>query len=569
MKERTIAFLGLVLATVLISACATSTIGSVNPKKPKPYPPFSEEIIALGTLNENRSCFDVHHYDLDIEIDAETRSLKGWVRVGAQATRDTRVIQLDLDERLAIDTIAWERRQGQQLAFKRHHRAVTIQLPELLEQGAYFSVHIHYQGQPMEARRPPWAGGLVWKKDSDGNDFAGVACETEGASIWFPCKDHTSDEPDSVDLHFSSTSPDLMVVSNGRLMGKERRGPGWRYSWKVVNPINAYNISFYLGDYVEIQDTFMGAKGVLPIHHYVLRPHEEIARKHFEQAKGHLRIFEALFGPYPWYEDGFKLVESPYAGMEHQSAIAYGNGFRNDLFGKDDYIMVHEMGHEWFGNAVTARDLADVWLQEGFTTYAEYLFLEQKYGKDTADKHLHTYRFLIRNQRPVVGPRDRRFFDYRDSDVYFKGAWILHSFRKTLGDDSLFFSIIREFYARNKGLTTDSRAFMDLVNEKTGKEFDWFFQQYLYDRRIPILAYHLTDDGILYYRWEATGPDFSKMPARIWLDRTLVEIQPAAQIQRLDLSAQLGRPTQLRKARAFTLFGLKHDRHLPRKYQQG
>lgn len=521
--------------------------------------------MALGSLNEDRTCFDVHHYDLDIEILPEEKELVGWVSTAAIATREMARMQLDLAPALEIHSIRWESREGQELAFVRNHRAVTISLPRMVKEGESFRVHVHYRGKPMVARKPPWAGGMVWRKDAQGFDHVGVACESEGASIWFPCKDHTSDEPDSADLHFTTANPSLMVVSNGVLQSTEERGGKHRYSWKVRNPINVYNISFYLGNFGRIEDIYESEYGRLEIQHYVLRPNLEKAIDHFQQAKDHIRVYEELYGPYPWYEDGFKLVESPYAGMEHQSAIAYGSHFANDIFSLADHIMLHEIGHEWFGNAVTAEDLADVWLQEGFTTYGEALYMERKYGKEYLDRMMRNFRFH-RNQRPVVGPRDRRFFDYRDSDVYYKGAWILHSLRSTLDDDSLFFSMIRGFYQQKSRTTTNSQEFVDWVNQQSGRDFGWFFDQFLHDRRIPIFEYYIHGNGEIYYRWADTHPGFQGMPVRFWWGSQLIELVPSAQINKLDLGDKaLGR-TPIVMDKTFTLHGAKQNRRLRIEY---
>lgn len=542
-----------------------SGIPAKNPRHPDPYPDFSEEIIALGTLNENRTCFDVHHYALDIEIIPEEKALAGWVSTSAVATRDMHRMQLDLAAELKIHSIRWGSREGQELDYDREHRAVTLSLPRTLKQGESFVVHVQYSGSPMVAKNPPWAGGMVWKKDDQGFDHVGVACESEGASIWFPCKDHPSDEPDSVDLHFTTADSSLMVVSNGRRQSTQEVDGKYRYSWKVTYPINVYNITFYLGRFGRVDDHYASDYGEMDIHHYVLESSVDRAREHFSQAKDHIRVYEELYGPYPWYEDGFKLVESPYAGMEHQSAIAYGSHFTNDIFSLADHIMLHEIGHEWFGNAITADDLADVWLQEGFTTYGEALYMERAFGAAYLDSMMRKFR-RHRNQRPVVGPRDRRFFDYRDTDVYYKGAWILHSLRSTLDDDSLFFSLVRGFYREKAGITTNTREFIHWVNRQTGQDFNWFFDQFLFDRHIPIFEYFLNGKGELYFRWADTHPDFSGMPVRFWLGQRLIEVVPRPTIQRVDLGVRGWAHTLIELQDSFTLHGARKNRRLMKEF---
>lgn len=483
-----------------------------NPKHPAQTLRFDEGTRLLGELSSLRKNFDVTFYALDIRLDPAQKSLSGWVEIRAVALHDIDSIQLDLEHSLVIDGLRWTNREGLALNYSRNHTAVYVALPHKVNAGENFTLHVSYHGKPISAPKPPWDGGVVWKKDKQKNDWAGVSCESQGASIWFPCKDHTSDEPDSASMRFTVPDRGLTVVSNGVFQGSEKKDGFESFSWKVHYPINLYNITFYLGNFGVIEDSYIGIHGKkLMMSHYVLIPHIDVAARHFKQVKDHLRIYEELYGEYPWYKDGFKLVESPYEGMEHQSAIAYGSGFRNDLYGIEDYVMLHETGHEWFGNAVTAADLADVWLQEGVTTYGEVLYLEKKYGYRDALNHLLFYRLLIKNKRPVVGPSDRRYFDYHDSDAYVKGAWILHSLRNHIQDDSLFFSILRIFYEENKLKVTDSRTFIATVNRLTGEDYSWFFDQYLYHNKAPVLEYQYLPEGILYYRWTEVEDGFNKM----------------------------------------------------------
>ncbi len=533
-----------------------------NPKKAGRYPEFTDEQIALGSDNKWRNCFDVHHYALDIRLDVAQKQLSGWVAITATMTAVSDSVQIDLGKTLVIDSICWQQRNGHPINYRRQHRAILLSLPESLKSGETFTIFVKYHGQPGEARKAPWEGGMVWKKDKQGQPWAGVACESEGASTWFPCKDVTYDEPDSADLHFSLPESNLTAVSNGTFEGKESHNGYNTFKWTVRNPINLYNITFYIGDYVRIEDTLVSPYGKLNINHYVLRLNENKAREHFKAAKEHIRIYESLYGPYAWYSDGFKLVESPYAGMEHQTAIAYGNGYKNDLQGgKEDYIMLHEIGHEWFGNAVTAADLADVWLQEGITTYGEALYLEKKYGKRDADKHMLFYRFFIKNKRPLVGPTERRYFDYNDGDVYVKGAWMLQSLRATINNDSLFFAALKTFYQHYTRKVTNSKDFIAVINEVTGKDYNWFFRQYLYNNKVPILEY-VQKNGVLYYRWVSVSDDFKEMPTLLTKQNgEHITLYPSTQTQTLVLNAD-GSEAPFSFMETTTLHGVKKNKTL-------
>lgn len=530
----------LLAVTALLSSCGLFGIHLKvhNPKSAAAPHKFDAETVLLGELTPIRSNFNVNFYGLDIEISSAKRTVGGWVEIGATALADIDSIQIDLDQPLLVDEIRWQSRNGQQLYAKRKFRALFIDLPGKISKGQHFSVHVKYHGKPVKARRPPWVGGLVWKKDKQKHDHIGVACETEGASLWFPCKDHTSDEADSTHLRFSIPDNGLMVVSNGKYISSETKNGLTSYSWKVSYPINTYNITFYVGDFVKVSDKYTGINGKeLELNHYVLKPNEARARRHFQQVKAHIRAYEELYGEYCWYNDGFKLVESPFEGMEHQSAIAYGNGYSNDLNDRDDYIILHETGHEWFGNAITAADLAEVWLHEGITTYGEALYLEKKYGKQAALNHLLNYRITIQNKRPVVGIYGRRDFDYHDGDVYVKGAWIMHSLRNQLKDDTLFFKIIRTFFEENKLKVTDSKTFIATVNRITGKDYQWFFDQYLYRNKVPFLESHVSEDGYLYYRWTDVSDNFNQftVPVKNTLSKTSLEITPTTKVQRIKL----------------------------------
>ncbi len=558
--------------SVFLSSCGLMGIHFKvhNPGRAGKYPKFSKEIILLGENTPIRKNFDVTFYDLDININPLDKTLGGWVEVRAKALNDIDSIQLDLDQPFIIDELRWKSREGQSLNYSRKYRGVFIKLPQRLKKGEAFSVDIKYHGKPIISSKPPWVGGLVWKKDKQKNDWAGVVCETEGASIWFPCKDHTSDEPDSARMRFTIPDTTLFVVSNGIFTGAEKKQNSQSFNWKVSYPINLYDITFYVGNFVRLDDSYTGINGKkLNISYYVLKPNAEKAAAHLPQVKKHIKAYEELYGEYSWYNDGFKLVESPYAGMEHQTAIAYGNGYRNDITEKDDYIILHESGHEWFGNAVTAADLADVWLQEGITTYGEYLYLEKEYNSNIAFNHLFFYRLEIKNKLPIVGPVGRRYFDYHDGDVYVKSAWMLHSLRNNINNDTVFFSILKTFYNENKLKVTGTTAFIEIVNRKTGKDYSWFFEQYLNNNKVPFLEYQYCSDGTTYYRWTEVSEGFNKLSIPLkyeGLEKTY-EIFPDVQVKKLKLPEGQNISSAIYFNDRKALFGIKKNKKLRRIYE--
>lgn len=535
-----IRLLSLFIITLFFSSCGIIGIHfhDHNPRKAGRYPEFNRETVLLGELTPVRSCFDVKYYSLDISIYPKEKSVGGWVEIVSVAAGDFDSLQIDLDERLTIDSLCLAKRGGELLRFSRDCRAVYVKFPQMVRDGDLFNLHVKYHGKPLVASKPPWKGGMVWKKDKEKNDWIGVACESEGPSIWFPCKDHTSDEADSARLRFTIPDTSLMIVSNGILGRTENRRDSRSFTWQVHYPINTYNITFYAGNFAGIEDTLEGiGHKVLNINHYVLKPNRGKAVEHFRQVKDDIRAYERVWGEYPWYNDGFKLVESPYAGMEHQTAIAYGNRYKNDLNGTDDYIILHETGHEWFGNAVTAADFSDIWLQEGFTTYGEYLCLQQKYSDSLANRHLGFYRMLVKNKYPVKGPYGRRYFNYKDGDAYFKGAWILHTLRNIIGDDKVFLKILQTFYAENEYKLVDTKDFINVVNRIAGKDYTWFFDQYLNNNQVPFLEFDYYDDGTIYYRWANTPEWFNKMPVKITFrpGDKIYCIYPGTKIQKLSL----------------------------------
>lgn len=516
-------FLLPVLAVFCFSSCSIIGVHFKihNPKRAGDYPKLTEALKLLAQPSHYRDCYDVTHYQLNVKIDPNTKYISGRVAIIGKAVTDFDTLQIDLNAQLKLNSVMLG---DAKLPTFRKAGAIFVALHRA--KGEAFRLDVEYEGKPQEARRPPWAGGMVWKKDAWDNLWCGVTCQSEGASLWWPCKDMVSDEADSTAINISipSSLTNLMAVSNGRLRSTDEKD-GWKtYHWFVTNPINNYNVTFYIGNFKLLADTYdskvTGKK--LDLNHYVLEQNYEKAKTHFQQLKKHLAFYEEMFGAYPWYADGFKLVESPYEGMEHQSAIAYGNGYNDNQWGFD-YIILHETAHEWWGNEVTATDLADGWIHEGFATYCEALYVERTNGKQAYENYLRQNRLFIINRRPVAHPYGLRYFDYHDEDMYMKGAWILHSLRTAIGNDSVFFDILKTFATKGSPRNASTQDFLKLINSKTGKDWKWFFDQYLYNRFVPEYEYLFTSGGF-YGRWnpKTTQPDFQMQPETegvTWIDK--------------------------------------------------
>ena len=398
---------------------------------------------------------------------------------------------------------------------------------------------VYYHGQPRKAKNAPWDGGFVWKKDKAGNPWVAVACQGLGASVWYPCKDYQGDEPDSAEMHFTAPS-DLMTVSNGRMRGMKNNEDGTTtYDWAVVNPINNYDITFYIGKLVHFGEIYKGEKGNLTMDYWVLDSNLVKAKDQFKDAPRMMKAFEYWFGPYPFYEDGYKLVDAPYLGMEHQSAVGYGNHYRNGYLGRDlsgtgwglkwDFIIVHESAHEWFGNNITSKDLADMWIHESFANYAEALFTEFYYGKKAADEYVQGIRKNIRNDKPVIA--DYGVNEEGSGDMYYKGGNMIHTMRQIINNDEKFRNILRGLNKTFYHQTVTSKQVEDYINKESGINFSKVFDQYLRTVHIPVLEYKKVK-GNIYYRWTNCVDHFN-MPLEVYNDAgKLVFIHPTPVFQK-------------------------------------
>lgn len=413
-------------------------------------------------------------------------------------------MQIDLQQPMVITSIYTTK--DERLKFTRDGNVYYVDFPRQLTTGSNQTINIVFHGNPRVAARPPWDGGWIFVKDSLGRPWMSVACQGLGASVWFPCKDHQSDEPDSAFINIAI--PDTLVaVANGKFLGKKSYSPGMMtYNWAVKNPINNYNIIPYIGKYVHFNETFEGEKGKLDCDYWVLDYNLEKAKSQFTQVKPMLKCFENWFGPFPFYEDGFKLVESPHLGMEHQSAVAYGNKYKNGYLGRDlsgsgwglkwDFIIIHESGHEWFANNITTNDIADMWVHEGFTNYSETLFTECLFGKEAGSDYLTGIRKGIRNDIPIIGTYGVN--QEGSGDMYPKGANIVHMVRQVINNDEKFRNILRGLNATYYHKTVDSKDVEEFISRQSGINFSPLFDQYLRTTQIPVLEYGVQGKQLRY-----------------------------------------------------------------------
>ena len=474
---------------------------------------FTMDDSLRGQITAERSWWDVSYYHLNMNVDPEQRRLEGNVVVRYKVLKSDQILQVDLQPPLVIDSVLQD---GRKLSFVlKGKNAYMISVQKAQLPNTFESINVYYSGHPIIAKNPPWEGGFQFTKDLEGNNFVATSCQGLGASAWWPNKDHSYDEPDS--MLMSITVPDPLIdVSNGRPRGIVKNSNGTTtYNWFVSNPINNYGVNVNAAKYVHFSDTLNGEGGVLDLDYYVLPYNLEKAKEHFKQAKLMLRAFEHWFGPYPFYRDGYKLVETPYLGMEHQSSVTYGNGYQNGYLGKDlsytgwglkwDFIIVHESGHEWFANNITYQDIADMWIHEGFTNYSESLFTEYYYGKEAGTDYVVGTRQDIKNDIPIIGIYN---VNQRGSDdMYPKGGNMLHTIRHSIGNDSLFREILRGLNKTFYHQTVTSKQVEDFISEKAGIDFSRVFDQYLRTVKIPELQYYRKGKKT-YYRWTNVVDNF-------------------------------------------------------------
>lgn len=494
---------------------------------------FTRQDTLRGSITLERAWWDLSYYHLSVKVNIADSSISGSNKIQYVVLEPYQTMQIDLQEPLEITGIT---QNNKKLEFRREGSAFFVELEADQRVGEVNELTVHYSGKPKVAVRPPWDGGFTWTEDGNGKPFVATSNQGIGASVWWPNKDHPYDEPDS--MLISITTPDsLMDVSNGRLRNVDEPGDGTKtWHWFVSNPINNYGVNINIGDYVHFSEEYNGEKGILDLDYYVLRENLEKAKEQFKQVKPMMDAFEHWFGPYPFYEDGYKLVEAPYLGMEHQSSVTYGNGYQNGYLGRDlsgsgwgmkfDFIIIHETGHEWFANNITYADVADMWVHEGFTNYSESLYLDYHYGEKAANEYVQGLRLGIQNDRPLIGPYG---VDKRGSgDMYNKGGNLLHTLRQVVDNDSLWRETLRglnrEFYHQ----TVTSKEVEEYISKKLEMDLAPFFDQYLRDTRIPTLEYAFRN-GRLMYRWANTVNDFN-MPVDVSINGRELRLTPTTSL---------------------------------------
>lgn len=481
---------------------------------------FTHADTLRGSLTKERSWWDVTFYDLHVKIDPADSSISGYNGITYRVIKPYGTMQIDLMQPLQIDSIV---QKGRALTYRRDGNAFFVTIPENPPAGSLQTLTVYYHGKPHVARRAPWDGGFIWTRDSLSNPWVATACQGVGASIWWPNKDIQADEPDS--QRIAITVPDPMTdVSNGRLRSKTPHADGTTtYEWFVENPINNYDVEINAGQYAHFSDVYQGENGLLTLDFWPLAYNLPKAKEQFIQAKSMLKCFEYWLGPYPWYSDGYKLIETPYLGMEHQSGIAYGNHYRNGYVGNDlshtgwglkwDFIIVHESAHEWFGNSITTKDLADMWVHESFANYAECLYTECLYGKDAGAAYVIGTRQNVLNDKPIIGQYGVN--DEGSGDMYYKGGNMLHTMRQIIGDDQKWRQILRGLGKTFRHQTVTGQQVEQYINQVSGIDFSKVFTQYLTTTKIPVLEYRINHDT-LYYRWTNAVAGFN-MPVKVTL----------------------------------------------------
>ena len=539
LKNRIYILLPIIIMTFGCKSSRSENEVQLPPQEPKPFPELTERNRLLGDLLPERTCYDVIHYLIDLDIDIDKKYISGFVDIKAVAKNDFSKLQFDLARKMKLNRVEY---LDKELKTSRNKDAVFVEFPDV-KSGDNFTFRVHYEGKPLEAKNPPWDGGFVWEKDKKGRPFISVACEGDGANIWWPLKDHIADEPEEGATMVFTVPSDLFCVSNGRLLevlnssDKDKK----TFTWTVNNPINNYNISVQIGNYVSIQDTIIRGTKIDTLTYYVLDYHEEVGRNHFKQSKDIIRFFEKYFGEFQWWDDGYKLVEVSYLGMEHQSAVTYGNNWSNwggerswtnKYYGIVDGLLFHETAHEWWGNSVTAIDPAHMWIHEGIAVYSEAMFIEDKLGYNVMIDFMLEKRRGISNKQPIVGPINQNYWAFGDS--YNKGAWVLHTLRHIIDNDKVWFKILKDFAVDNAKKHVSTEDFMNYVIGATKENYQIIFYQYFYDHRTPTLEYFQKDDS-LYFQWSNVVSGFA-MPIDIDLNGIEKRLYPTKSTKSIEIT---------------------------------
>jgi aminopeptidase N len=522
-----------VLGVLLGVMCAAAPLPARTPQQTSAPPPPpaaatpTRADILRGEYGPYRANNDLLFYHLDVRVDPEKKFIGGKNTIRFKMLKDDTRIQLDLHEALHVDKILLG---STPLHYQRDSGAVFVDFPETLRAGRVYTIDFYYSGNPVETGR---FGGITFRKDPSGRPWINTACEGIGASVWWPNKDQWRDEVENMQISVSIPNG-LVDVSNGKFAGKTDLGDGYtRWDWRVHYPINNYDVSLNIGNYQHFADRL----GNLPLDFYALPEDLDKAKKQFTQAKGMLQAFQHYFGEYPFQKDGYKLIEAPYSGMEHQSAVTYGNHFANGYLERDwtgvgisprfDFIIIHESAHEWFGNSITAADVSDMWIHEGWATYLECLYVEYMYGREDALKYTNGYKSKVRNALPIIAPRGVNRTP--PQDMYFKGALFLNTLRSIVNDDRRWWALIRGYYQHFKYRNIMTEEVVRYFNQKTGMNLTPIFDEYLRHAALPTLELKFDDaEGTVSYRWKAEEAGFA-MPVRVGTKGQWQIIQPASE----------------------------------------
>ena len=500
---------------------------------------FTRKDSLQGGFAFERICFDVQHYAIDLKVETDKNFISGSNTISFKMLQESNTIQLDLFENMQVDSIVFN---DKKIDFKREFGAVFLIFPTTLKvTDNLLKVQFYYSGYPIIAQNPPWDGGFVISKDKNKNPWFGVAVQGKGASLWLPIKDSQSDEPDLGATINVAVPKGLKNISNGRFKGSVDLRNGYtRWDWEIKNPINSYNLTLNIGDYVLISDKYND----LDLEYYVLRGNEEKAHTQFAQVKSMLNCFEDKFGPYPFREDSYKLIETNYLGMEHQSAVSYGNKYKNGYLGRDisgtgigllfDFIIIHESAHEWFGNSITSRDIADMWIHEAFTTYAESVYVECLYGKEKAIEYIYGLRKNITNSNPIIG---KYGVNHKGSnDMYYKGALLLHTLRNAIDDDEKWWKLLKKFSLKNRHKIIETEDVISFFSEELNWNLQPFFNQYLNYTTLPTLETKQNGNK-LSYRWKTEVENF-QLPIHFHANSKKVKIQPTNEWQTITVNSK-------------------------------